>query len=571
MNQIYNYAKISGSGKDLFMELAEKGPTPIEKMVIDGKTLSFSPGETILEVARRSGIFIPTLCARPDLPPTGSCRLCIVEVEGLKGYVTSCTTPAKPGMVVKTNTQEIEKLRRGTLELILSEHPSACLICPIRETCKKFEEPSSKTGRVTGCNMCPNREICELRQLVEYLGLNDIRYPLLYKELPLEREDPFMDRDYNLCILCGRCIRVCQENLGLSAISFIRRGHDTKVGTSFEKLHVDGSCVFCMHCVDVCPTGALTVRGSKWYGYPDSETPTTCILCEHGCELIIDTKWNKVVGVHPVRDMGAGEREYCVKGRCCLPALFNNPDRLKYPSIRREDGRMIYTDWNRAIKHVSSVMSGHNPNEIAVLCSSHLTDESIYALNEFARVNGESNIFYIADGEIIFPDTEKSEEIFKDIKMLYLTEANSLNDKIMGKFEKLEAIIVQDIYPSPLCGSDKVQAILPATVFTEMEGTKTCTGNRRKSIAKAAAPPGVALPDWRITINIGEALRNREFKIKDYRAIQNHIQGHPWIITAVPAVTKDSLIYRGFPIADFVPDFKLFVERRLQTKAEIHF
>jgi NADH dehydrogenase/NADH:ubiquinone oxidoreductase subunit G len=552
-------------------ELVEKKNAAMEEMTINGKAVSFSSGETILEIARRSGIYIPTLCARADLPSTGSCRLCIVKIEGVRGYVTSCTTPATPHMVVTTTSPEIETLRKGILELILSEHPAACLVCPIRETCEQFNAPSSKVGRVTGCNMCPNRNICELRQLVEYLGLKEIRYPFLYKDFPVERDDPFMDRDYNLCILCGRCIRICEENLGLSAISFIRRGHDTKVGTSFEKLHVDGSCVFCMHCVDVCPTGALSVRGSKWYGYPDSETPTTCILCERGCELVIDTKWNKVMGAHPVRDMSIGKREYCVKGRCCLPALFNSADRLKYPAILPDSGTIIYTEWDRAIEHVSDIVSHYDPREIAVLSSSHLTDESIYALHEFARVYAESNIFYFKDAEIVFPSIEKSDDIFRDVKLLYVAEANSLTDETLGQFGSLEAIIIQDNYSSPMSSSPKVCAILPATVFTEMNGTKTCADNRRKPVTKAAEPPGIAIPDWEITTRIGKALGNPDFKIKDFRTIQNHIQMHPWTIASVPMVQKDSLTYRGFSIPEFVPDFRVLVERRLESKGEVHF
>jgi NADH dehydrogenase/NADH:ubiquinone oxidoreductase subunit G len=552
-------------------ELAESRNLAIETMTINGKTVSFSPGETILEVARKSGIYIPTLCARADLPSTGICRLCIVKVEGIRGYVTSCSTPAQPDMIVITDSDEIKRLRRGILELILSEHPSACLVCPIKETCERFNAPSSKTGRVTGCNMCPNRDICELRQLVEYLGLTEIRYPFFYKGIPLERDDPFMDRDYNLCILCGRCIRICEENLGISAISFIRRGHNTKVGTSFDKLHVDGNCVFCMHCVDVCPTGALSVTGAKWYGCPDTETSTACILCEQGCELVIDTKWHKAVGVHPVRDMSIGKREYCVKGRCCLPTLFNNPDRLKYPAIRRDDGKIIYTDWDSAIKHASNIISQYSPKEIAVLSSSHLTDESIYALNEFARIYGESNIFYFKGTEIVFPNIERSEEIFDDIKLVYVAEANSLTDEILGKFGHLENIIVQDVYPSSLSKSPKTCAILPATVFTEMNGTKSCADNRRKPVTKAVEPPGDAIPDWEITVKIGKALGSPDFKIKDFRSIQGYIQMHPWTIASVPTVPKNSLTYRGFSISDFVPDFKILVEHRLKLKGEIHF
>jgi len=326
-----------------------------------------------------------------------------------------------------------------------------------------------------------------------------------------------------------------------------------------------------MHCVDVCPTGALTVRGSKWYGYPDRETSTACILCERGCELVIDAMWNKVIGAHPVRDMSVGKREYCVKGRCCLLALFNNPDRLKYPAIRREDGSIVYIDWDNAIKHVSEILSHYKPREIAILSSRHLTDESIYALDEFARVYADSNIFYIVDGDTIFPNIEKSDEMFKDIKILYLTEANSFTNESIERFGSLENIIIQDIYPSTLSRSSKACAILPTTVFTEMNGTKSCAGGHRKPLIKSAEPPGNAIPDWEITAKIGNVLNNPGFKIKDFHSIQNHIQRHPWIIAGVPMVPKDSLTYRGFPIADFVPDFKVFIERRLESEGEIHF
>lgn len=552
-------------------ELAKKNEAAQEVMTINGKNVSFTPGETILDVARRSGIYIPTLCARADLPSTGSCRLCLVKVEGMRGYATSCTTPAEKGMVVTTNSPEIEKLRRGILELILSEHPSACLVCPIRETCEKFNAPSSKTGRVTGCNMCPNRDTCELRQLVEYLGLQDIRYPILYKDFPLERDDPFMDRDYNLCILCGRCIQVCRKNLGISAISFVQRGHDTKVGTSFEKLHVDGDCRFCMHCVDVCPTGALSVRGSKWYGYPEKETPVTCILCERGCELVVDTKWDKIMGAHPVRDMSAGEREYCVKGRCCLPGLFNSPERLKYPAMRREDGKFVYTDWDTALKNLSDVLSAYKPHEIALLSSSHITDESAYAFHEFARVYADSNIFYMADGIPAFPSIEKSDETLSNVKLLYALEANSLTEEMLRKCKNLERIIVQDIFPSRASSSEKSCMILPTTVFTEMDGTKTCADNRRKNVLKAAKPPGTAIPDWEIILKLGNELGDKDFKIHDLRSIQSLMLMHPWVIAAVPMVQKDSLLYRGFPIADFVPDLKRYIEHRLRTHKEVLF
>jgi len=220
---------------------------------------------------------------------------------------------------------------------------------------------------------------------------------------------------------------------------------------------------------------------------------------------------------------------------------------------------------------VADILSHYSPKEIAVLSSRHLTDESIYALNEFARVYADSNIFYLADREIIFPNIERSDEIFKDIKILYLAEANSLTNETLEKFGSLENIIIQDIYPSPLSSSNKVCAVLPATVFTEMNGTKSCAENRRKPVTKAAEPPGNAIPDWQITTKIGNALESPDFRIKDFRTIQNQIQMHPWTIAAVPMVPKDALTYRGFHIADFVPDFKVFIEHRLKSKREVHF
>lgn len=532
-------------------------------VTINDMTVEFTPGETILNVARRAGIYIPTLCAWGELPSTGACRLCLVRVEGARGYMTACTTPAEPGMRVTTSSPEIETLRRRILELILSEHPSACLVCSIVATCDKFNAPAAKAGRVTGCNTCPNRDICELRQLAAYLGVTAIRYPLLYQGLPLEREDPFMDRDYNLCILCGRCVRVCQQVLGLSAIAFIRRGHDTKVGTCFERPHSEGNCIFCMHCVDVCPTGALSARGSKWYGSADAETPTTCILCERGCELVIDTKWSRVVGVHPARDMHGCTVEYCVKGRCCLPPLVNHANRLRYPAIRREDGRMIYTDWERALQHAAACLSRYRPDEVAVIASRHLTDESIGVLHEFARVYAAGQLFYGVDNQLRFADGSKPAPATGHIRLVYVTEANSFSAALAERFPGLEQVIVQDVYASPLCSSANVCAVLPAAAFTEMGGTKTCSDNRRQIIAKAADPAGNSLPDWEITLRLGRAAQHSGFALTDFRSIQTFVQMRPWIIGSVPAVPRAALTYRGFPIGDFVPDFQRLASSRL--------
>jgi NADH dehydrogenase/NADH:ubiquinone oxidoreductase subunit G len=287
-------------------------------MTINGKQVVYEKGETVLEVATKAGIYIPTLCARPDLPSIGACRLCIIDVEGYRSYPNSCTLPAREGMVVRTTTPDLQAVRKNIFQLILAEHPSYCIVCKEHENCEKVRHGEYKAGRVIGCFTCSNKDVCEIREISEYLRIEEIRYPVLYKNLPLERNDPFLIRDYNLCILCARCIRACQDVLGYSAIALTKRGHDTKVGTISEVSHLESGCVFCGHCIDVCPTGALIARGSSWFGTPDKSVETTCNLCSHGCQMVADVKWDKVVNVHPPLDMSA-RREYCVKGRFCIP------------------------------------------------------------------------------------------------------------------------------------------------------------------------------------------------------------------------------------------------------------
>ena len=176
------------------------------KLNINGKSVTAKKGETILQCALRHDIFIPRLCTHPALPSFGACRLCVVEIEGMQGYPTSCTTPAADGMIVQTETKELQKLRRNILGLMMLEHPSACLICSKRDACEAYRPAAEKAGRTTGCHTCNNKEICEVRALSEELGLSDLLIPPSYHYRPVDRSNPFIDRDLNLCILCGRCV-----------------------------------------------------------------------------------------------------------------------------------------------------------------------------------------------------------------------------------------------------------------------------------------------------------------------------------------------------------------------------
>lgn len=257
---------------------------------IDGKKIQVRKGLSILEAARQANIFIPALCYLDNLEPYGGCRLCMVDVKDMRGFPTACSTPIEQDMIIQTKTPELQKLRAGILELTLSEHPYTCLVCKDKEDCKDFMHTTRKVSTITGCNFCTRNGDCELQVLVDYLELKEIKYPIYYKGIPPEKNNPFYDLDYNLCVLCGRCVRICNEERNSQVLAFVQRGNNTIVGTAFNESQKDAGCEFCGACVDVCPTGSISEKMGKWAGLPDKATYTTCILCSVGCRMNINTR-----------------------------------------------------------------------------------------------------------------------------------------------------------------------------------------------------------------------------------------------------------------------------------------
>ena len=273
-------------------------------LTIDDTEVKTKEGATVLEAAQGVGVFIPALCYHPDLPPasgtkidnqiyrggkriqgSGSnpnefegCQLCVVEIEGIEGSVTACNTPVADGMVVHTNTPQVQKLRRDNLAKILAKHPHACLVCAEREGCSR--EPCSLNVPVNE-RCCDKFGNCELQKVAEYIGIEEDVPRYVFGELPVE-EPPLFIRDHNLCISCGRCVRVCRDVRGVEALGVVYSGEEYVVGTLGPSLK-ESECKFCGACVEVCPTGALMDKDLRW---PASEEDI--VPCKHTCPAGID-------------------------------------------------------------------------------------------------------------------------------------------------------------------------------------------------------------------------------------------------------------------------------------------
>ncbi len=377
------------------MDQTEKEQKIMSKQIItiNGRELPFSTGETILGVARRNHIDIPTLCHLKGATPTGACRICVVEVQGARTLLAACATPAADRMQVKTDSPAVVAARRKILQLMLSSGNHNCAVQQAGDP--EWTDFQLKVQAEDNSDeLCPVWGDCRLQDLAYRYQVTGDPLDVTPARYPIEAVNPFIVRDFSRCIQCGRCVQACLEIQVNNAISLGYRGIESKVVTAGDRPLKDSDCVFCGECVQACPVGALVEKDVRYEVRPwqTRKTRTTCSYCGVGCQMHLHVKDNQVVKVTGV-DAAPNHGSLCVKGRFGYH-FINSSQRLTTPLIR-EDGRLRESTWDEALDRVSrrlrEISEKHGADSIGLLSSARMTNEDNYMAQKFARAVLQTN------------------------------------------------------------------------------------------------------------------------------------------------------------------------------------
>ncbi len=345
------------------------------QLEIDGYTVTVAKGTSLMRAAVDAGIHVPKLCATDTLDPFGSCRLCLVEIEGRKGYPASCTTPVEPGMKVRTQSPRLQQLRKGVMELYISDHPLDCLTCS-----------------ANGC--------CELQDMAGAVGLREVRYGFAgdnHLAATKDESNPYFSYDPSKCIVCNRCVRACEEVQGTFALTISARGFDSRVSAGQGQSFMESECVSCGACVEACPTATLQEKSIINSGQPEHAILTTCAYCGVGCSFKAEMRGSEVVRMVPYKDGKANAGHACVKGRFAW-GYATHQDRITKPMIRRSiQDPWREVSWEEALGYAASelrrIQQTYGINAVGGISSSRCTNEEVYLVQKLMRAAlGTNNV-----------------------------------------------------------------------------------------------------------------------------------------------------------------------------------
>ena len=491
-------------------------------ITIDGRQLEFEKEETLVEVARRNGIFIPTLCHMRGTRPTGACRVCVVEVEGARALLPACATPAAPKMVVHTHSPSVIEARKTIIALLLQSGNHNCAIATNRsQDWTSFQQHVESYDQGTG--LCPAHSACNLQAYAYKYQVDTSGFVRAQTEYPMEMASPLIVRDFSRCILCGRCVEACNTIQVNNAITHGFRGAKAKIVAMGDDDLQRSDCVFCGECIQACPVAALLERKSRYKIRPweARHVRTTCHYCGVGCQLDLHIKDDKIMKVTGVEDALPNQGRLCVKGRFGYD-FVQSPNRLTVPMIR-ENGKLRDASWDEALDLVASkireITEADGPEAVAGICSAKSTNETLFLMQKLFRVGiGTNNLaspFAAAGLNSTLGELEKAKRIIligSDI-----TEENP----VAGTFVKRAAkngceLIVADSRPTkiatfatlPLLLREGSESVLINGMIQELisRGRK-CSDNVRGIAAnftmdKVAEATGLSMDDIRAAVDI---------------------------------------------------------------------
>ena len=370
--------------KEIDYGTPESKSSKLVTLTIDGQSVTVPEGTSIMRAAMEIGTEIPKLCATDSIKAFGSCRLCLIEIEGRNGTPASCTTPVMPGISVHTQTPRLKAIRRGVMELYISDHPLDCLTCAANGD-------------------------CELQDMAGAVGLREVRYgydganhvfarnngSANFEWMPKDESNPYFTYDPSKCIVCNRCVRACEEVQGTFALTISGRGFDSRVSPGMSEAFFESECVSCGACVQACPTATLTEKSVIEVGQPEHAAVTTCAYCGVGCTFKAEMRGEEVVRMTPWKDGKANHGHSCIKGRFAY-GYASHRERLLKPMIRdsiHEPWRVV--SWDEAIgftaRRFKEIQAKYGKDSVGVITSSRCTNEESYLVQKLARAGFGNN------------------------------------------------------------------------------------------------------------------------------------------------------------------------------------